>query len=229
MLSQVYVVDDDGGSRRAIREVLEPVNISVRTYQNAEMFLAEFDPKQPGCVLLDICMPGMSGLELQQRMNRDKLTIPVIMMTGHGSARSAVQAMKNGAFDFLEKPLNATELVDSVHSALRYDECQRRVQEHRQVFKQRVNTLTPREKQVMELVVSGLANKQIAAEIGVGQRTVEAHRNRVMHKMGAESLAALVKMSLTINCPYQNGASRLECVTGSTHCIPTIETHTPVA
>lgn len=216
--SKVHVVDDEGDSRRFITNILQSVGLLVKTYQSAESFLTGFEPDDSGCILLDVCMPGMSGLELQQRMIHAGVTATLVMMTGHGSARNAAQAMKNGAFDFLEKPLNPAELIDAMHNALRWDESQRLINQHHLTLQKRTDSLTPREKEVMDLVVSGYANKQVAAAIGTCQRTAETHRNRVMHKMKADSLADLVKMSMILSCPHQSGSTQTNCLKESAHC-----------
>lgn len=161
-------------------------------------FLAKFDPDQHGCVVLDIRMPQMSGLEIQQQLNRSGALLPVIFITGHGDIPMAVQAMKDGAFDFLTKPFRDQDLLDRINTALKQDAENRAVIELHADLKRRAESLTAREREVMALVVDGKANKVIAIDLSLSERTVEIHRANVMEKMGARSVAHLVKMHLTL-------------------------------
>ncbi len=194
----IYIVDDDDGMRRALTALMTTVGYHAVPFARPGEFLAKFDPKQPGCLVLDVRMPEMSGLEIQQHLNRNGALVPVILMTGHGDIPMAVQAMKDGAFDFLQKPFRDQELLDRINAALKQDAENRAVVERHADLKGRAESLTPREREVMALVVDGRANKVIAIDLGLSERTVEIHRANVMEKMGARSVAHLVKMHLTL-------------------------------
>jgi FixJ family two-component response regulator len=192
----VYVVDDDDGMRRALNTLLATVGFRTEGYARAQEFLARFTPDAPGCLVLDIRMPEMSGLELQQQLNRKGSMLPVIFITGHGDVPMAVQAMKEGAFEFIQKPFREQDLLDRINRALHLDaENRRQVARHSEIAA-RIESLTPREKEVMKLVVDGEANKVIAIDLGLSERTVEIHRAKVMEKMAAKSVAHLVKMNI---------------------------------
>ena len=192
----IYVVDDDQAVRKSLRFLLQSVGLPTKALASAQEFLAGYDPVEPGCLVLDVRMPGMSGLELQQELNRRGATIPVIFITGHGDVPMAVEAMQHGAFDFLQKPFRDQDLIDRLQKALAKDARVRSTLKSHQEIHSRLNSLTPREREVMELMVNGKANKVMAADLGVSQRTVEIHRARVMEKSGASSLAHLVRMYL---------------------------------
>jgi two-component system response regulator FixJ len=194
----VFIVDDDDAVRGALRLLLKSVGLAATTLSSAQDFLATYDPQQPGCLILDVRMPGMSGLELQQQLNLRGAIIPVIFITGHGDIPMAVEAMQQGAFDFLQKPFRDQDLIDRIQRALAKDQTGRAELQERSRIKQRLETLTAREREVLELVTSGKPNKIMAADLGVSQRTVEIHRARVMEKMGASSLAQLVRMVLDL-------------------------------
>lgn len=196
--SIVYVVDDDDGMRRALAALLGSVGYRSEIYARPSEFLAHFKPDVPGCAVLDIRMPEMSGLELQQRLNRSGTMLPVIFITGHGDVPMAVQAMKEGAFQFLQKPFRDQELIDHINHALKVDLESRKSLARRAEIQRRLETLTPRERQVMDLIVEGEANKVMAIDLGLSERTVEIHRAKVMEKMGARSVAHLVKMHLML-------------------------------
>lgn len=191
----VYVVDDDQGVRESLGLLLDSVGIENRTFESAADFLAGFDEHRVSCLIADIRMPGMSGLELQAELNSRHIAIPIIFITGHGDVPMAVGAMKAGAMDFLPKPFRDQELLDRVNSALA--QAREGFQEQQQEIevRARYETLTPREAEVMGMVVQGSANKVIAMDLGVSQRTVELHRARVMQKMAARSLAELVRLA----------------------------------
>jgi len=193
----VYVVDDDQAIRDSLTWLLESANLPVRTMSSCQEFLEEYDDG-PGCLILDIRMPGMTGLELQEELNRQGTTLPVIIITGHGDVPVAVRAMKAGAFDFVEKPFSDDLLLDRVHAAIELDADIRGKQAHHSEIAQRIERLTPREREVMDLVVSGLINKQIAAQLSVSPKTVEVHRAHVMQKMEASSVAELVRMAMVV-------------------------------
>lgn len=189
----VYVVDDDDAVRDSLLLLLRSIGITGKAFATATDFLDAYDPKQHGCLVTDIRMPGMSGLDLQRELKDRGAPIPVILITGHGDVPMAVEAMKDGALDFIEKPFRDQDLLDRVQQALTWDEEHRSKNLEALSIQERIATLTPRETEVMELVVQGCANKVIAQDLGVSQRTVEIHRARVMEKMGMRSLAALVR------------------------------------
>ena len=190
----VFVVDDDEGVRNSLRFLLKSVGLTARTLSSASEFLDTYTPSQPGCLILDVRMPGMSGLELQERLNARGAVIPVIFITGHGDVPMAVEAMQQGAFDFLQKPFRDQDLIDRIQRALERDSQSRASLLQHSKIRERLGSLTPREREVMVLMTRGKANKVMAAELGVSQRTVEIHRARVMEKSGAASLAQLVRM-----------------------------------
>ena len=192
----IFVVDDDKAVRDSLSWLISSVGLHVETFASAQDFLDVYDPTRPGCLLVDVRMPGMSGLELQKRLAENPHCLPVIVVTGHGDVQMAVRAMKDGAFDFIEKPYNDQILLDLVQKAVR--ECERRrtqVTSHQEI-QELVDTLTPRERQVMDMIVAGNTNKQIAYALDISDKTVEAHRAKVMEKLQASSLADLIRKSL---------------------------------
>lgn len=195
----IFVVDDDDGMRRALGTLLSTVGYKTALFALPSEFLARFKADEPGCLILDIRMPEMSGLEVQQQLNRLGAMLPVIFITGHGDVPMAVQAMKEGAFQFIQKPFRDQDLLDHINHALQSDRDNRKDVARRAEVHRRMETLTPREKQVMDLVVEGEANKVMAIDLGLSERTVEIHRAKVMEKMGARSVAHLVKMYLTLS------------------------------
>jgi two-component system, LuxR family, response regulator FixJ len=201
---QVFIVDDDEAVRSALRFLIRSVGLQAQAFDSALEFLKSYDPRQPGCLLLDVRMPGMSGLDLQQELNRRGATIPVVFITGHGDVPMAVAAMQYGAFDFLQKPFRDQDLLDRVQRAMARDAESRGRLAARAEIVARLATLTPREVEVMRLITTGKANKVVGAELGVSQRTVEIHRAHVMEKMHAGSLAELVRMVLDSGQATQN-------------------------
>ena len=195
----VFVVDDDQAMRNSLKWLIESVGMKVETYSTADEFIQNYYPGRAGCLLLDVRMPGMSGLELQEHFIKHQINIPIIIITGHGDVPMAVRAMKSGAVDFNEKPFNDELLLESIRNALSMDVEQRAAQAERAEIATRLANLTPREHEVMEMVTAGKANKEIAQTLGVSAKTVEAHRSRVMEKMQADSLADLVKMAVAAN------------------------------
>jgi len=194
----VMVVDDDAGVRNAMRALLKSVGLESALFASAQEFLTTYQPAQPGCLLLDIRMPGMSGLELQQQLNLRGAVIPVIFMTGHGDIPMAVEAMQHGAFDFLQKPFRDQDLLDRIQRAIaRDEELRKSLGEHSRI-KAHLDSLTPREREVLDLMTQGKQNKVIGQDLGVSPRTIEIHRARVMEKMGAHSVAELVRMMLDL-------------------------------
>jgi len=194
----VYIVDDDDGMRKALTLLVRTVGYNAVPFASPAEFLSKHQPGQPGCLLLDVRMPEMSGLEVQQQLNRTGSMLPVILMTGHGDIQMAVQAMKDGAFDFLQKPFRDQDLLDRINAALKQDAENREAVERHADLRQRAESLTPREREVMAMVVDGKANKVIGIDLGVSERTVEIHRGNVMEKMNARSVAHLVKMHLAL-------------------------------
>jgi FixJ family two-component response regulator len=190
----VFVVDDDEAVRTSLRLLLKSVGLQVETFASAQEFLDQFDPDRAGCLVLDIRMPGMSGLELQQQLNERHSIMPIVFITGHGDVPMAVEAMQAGAVDFIQKPFRDQDLIDRINRALEKDKAMRGSLRERDEIRRRMSQLTPREREVLELVTQGKANKVIAGDLNVSQRTVEIHRARVMEKMGAASLAHLVRM-----------------------------------
>ncbi len=190
----VFVVDDDDAVRTSLRLLLRSVGLPVETFGSAQEFFDAFDPDRPGCLVLDIRMPGMSGLELQQRLLEIHAMAPIVFITGHGDVPMAVEAMQHGAVDFIPKPFRDQDLLDRINVALEKDRNNRAGLKERDAIRGRMQQLTPREREVLDLVTKGKANKVIAGDLDVSQRTVEIHRARVMEKMGASSLAHLVRM-----------------------------------
>mgnify|MGYP001546610473 CR=1 FL=1 len=190
----VFVVDDDAAVRDSLRWLLESLQLKVETFESAEQFLENYSIYRVGCLLLDLRMPGMSGLQLQQRLAEQKFALPIIIITGHGDIPVAVRAVKNGAYDFIEKPFDNDRLVERVKDALELDKEHHPKRLALDAVNARIANLTPREKQVLEFVIDNHSNKEIAAKLGVSIKTVEFHRARVMEKMHADSLLHLAQM-----------------------------------
>jgi len=193
----VFVVDDDPSLLKLIRKLLESSGRRVETFTSAAEFLEAWKGDRPGCLVLDVRMPGMSGLALQERLSADQISIPVLIVTGFGDVPVAVQAMRQGAFDFIEKPFSGQMLIDRIEAALQEDSRRRLARGQRDDVLRRVRSLTPRERQVMDLVVQGRPNKSVGSALGLSPKTVEVHRANVMKKMAAGSLAELVRMVLS--------------------------------
>jgi FixJ family two-component response regulator len=194
----VFIVDDDPGVRRAIQDLLSSVSLRSETFATPQEFLDREGADQPGCLVLDVRLPGMSGLDFQRELAQAGVTLPIIFVTGHGDVPLTVQAMKSGAVEFLTKPFRPQELLDAVQQALERDQTLRAKRRDAAEVRHRYDTLTAREREVTELVVSGLLNRQIAGKLGIGEHTVKIHRSRVMAKMKANSLAALIHMANTL-------------------------------
>ena len=191
----VHVVDDDGAFRTAISRLLRAAGYEVRTYGSAGDFLLREQDESPGCVLLDLRMPGPNGLDLQTALARRGSPLPIVFLTGHGDVTSSVRAMKAGASDFLEKPVKKEALLGAVRAALARDDAQRAEEEERRTLRRRFESLSAREREVLEQVVAGRLNKQISAQIGISERTVKAHRASCMVKMGVGSVAELARVA----------------------------------
>lgn len=193
----VYVVDDDIAMRKSLQHLLESVGLSTRVFESAGEFLSSYEPAAVGCAIVDVRMPGISGLDLQEQMRMRGIDLPVIVVTGHADVQMAVRAMKAGAFDFIEKPFNEQLLLERVQRAIDLHSKVYVVQMEREAILARMRSLTPRETQVMEMVVNGSPNKQIAASLGLSEKTVEVHRSHVMTKLSAGNAADLIRMVLT--------------------------------
>lgn len=190
----VFVVDDDEAVRRALKLLLESAGLAVEPFASADEFLAGYDPGRPGCLVLDIRMPGMSGLTLQDHLLARGISIPVIMITGHGDVAMAVGAVKKGAVDFIQKPFDDEVLLERVRHALHVDADQRRENAQKAEFDSRLNRLTPREREVLDLLIAGKGNKEIAFDLGLSRKTVDIHRSHVMMKLGVDSLLDVARM-----------------------------------
>jgi len=191
----VFVVDDDASLRASLQDLLESVGLRVAACASAQEFLRSPRPEGPSCLVLDVRLPGLSGLELQQRLAPGDLALPIIFITGHGDIPMSVQAMKAGAVDFLSKPFRDQDLLDAVHQALARDRDARAQRAERAALRRRFEALTPRQRDVMARMVAGLLTKQIAGELGTSEATVKTHRKQVMAKMRAESLADLIRFA----------------------------------
>ncbi len=194
----VFIVDDDPSIRHSLSWLLESVKLNVEAFASAEEFLQQVGIDRIGCLILDVRMPGMSGLELQEALMARAMILPVIILTGHGDVPMAVRAMANGAFDFLQKPFNGPQLLERINAAIsKSRELWQEKTSEAEVLS-RYQTLTPRERQIMEMIVAGKANKVMAFDLGISLRTVEVHRHRVMEKMAAKSVAELIYSHLQI-------------------------------
>ncbi len=193
---RVYIIDDDAAVRDSMGMLLESAELPYRCYASADDFLADHDGSQRGCLVIDIRMPGMTGLELQRRLKASGSTLPIIFITGHGDVPMAVEAMREGALDFMRKPVNEPDFVDRIQQALDLESGRWHQKLDREQTRARLTALTEREREVFELVAQGVANKAIAADLGISERTVEVHRAQVMKKLGARTLAQLVRLHL---------------------------------
>lgn len=196
--ASVFIVDDDEQVRSALTLLMESVGLNAQSFASAQEYLDQFDPEKPGCLILDVRMPGMSGLDLQARLTAEKIHPPIIIITGHGDVPMAVRAVRSGALDFIEKPFNNQVMLDSVHKAIEKDAVQRGETSRLQDIEDRYNALTPREIEVLQYVIEGKRNKIIASEMNISQSTVEAHRSKVMEKMNAESMSDLMRMAILL-------------------------------
>jgi FixJ family two-component response regulator len=191
----VFVVDDDESVRDSLRSLIRSAGLSVETFGSAQQFLASARSDEPSCLVLDVRLPGLNGLDLQRRLAETNIETPIIFITGHGDIPMSVRAMKAGAVEFLTKPFRDEDLLDAIQQALELDRVTRRQQAQLADVHDRYESLTPREREIMGLVVSGKLNKQVAAQLGLSEITVKVHRGQIMHKMQADSFADLVRMS----------------------------------
>lgn len=199
MIPHVYVVDDDQSVRNSLRWLLESVGIRTRVFPDARSFVEGYRPGSPGCLVLDVRMPGMSGLDLQQQLRQLEIDLPVIIVTGHADVPMAIRALKEGAVDFIEKPYSDQVLLERIQAVLETDAQEQARRDEIARIKSNFDHLTLREKQLLERIVAGKPNKAIATELGISIKTVEVHRSRLMTKMGAGSLSELVKQALLLD------------------------------
>src|SRR5215471_7144894 len=197
----VFVVEDDASVRKAVGSLVRSAGLTVQTFASAQEFLAFSRPDVPSCLVLDVQLPGLSGLDLQEELTKADVQIPIIFLTGHGDIPMTVRAMKAGALEFFPKPFEDQDLLEAIHQAIDDDRVARRERADMGELYDRYHSLTPREQEVMKWVVSGLLNKQIAAELGISEIMVKVHRGQVMQKMQADSLADLVRMSEKLASP----------------------------
>ncbi len=190
----IFVVDDDQAVRESLRWLIEAIGLAVETFGSPSEFLGAYDRDRPGCVVLDVRLPGMSGLELQEKLRARGIDIPVIMITAFGDVPTAVRAMKGGAADFIEKPFNDQELLDCIQRCVERNGTRRQEQSQRATILARLARLTTREREVLDLVVAGNTSTAIAEQLGIGRRTVDSHRARMMRKMEAKTVQALLRM-----------------------------------
>ena len=191
----VFVIDDDASMRRALSYLLQSAGYKVETHSSAEEFLRREHYDGVGCIILDVRMPGLSGMDLQEKLMGSDYTMPIIFLTGHGELSMGVEAMKKGAIDFLTKPCDDEQLLGAVHSAIEKDKQARGSYKEKQEIRGRIELLTPRENEILRYVISGMLNKQIALKLGIAEQTVKIHRGRIMEKLCAESVADLVRLT----------------------------------
>jgi RNA polymerase sigma factor (sigma-70 family) len=204
--SVVFVVDDDPSVRSSLKFLLSSVGLQVESFESAETFLQRKPPDAPSCLVLDVRLRGLSGLDFQHELAAKNIRIPIVFVTGHGDIPMSVRAMKAGAIEFLTKPYRDQDLLDAVRIALEQDRVRREQERDLTDLQQRFDSLTPREQEVISMVVSGMLNKQIAGELGTAENTVKVHRSRAMEKMNAQSFADLVRMIEKIKGPAKNAS-----------------------
>ncbi len=189
----VFIVDDDNSVRKAIERLMRAAGLQVQSFASAEDFLNSSHPDLPSCLILDVCLPGSTGLDLQRKLTEMKVNIPIVFISGNADVPISVEAMKGGAVDFLQKPYRTRSLLDAVRNAIEHNRKSRQNAAELDLLKDRYEHMTPREREVMALVVSGLLNKEVAAQLGTSEKTIKFHRHHVMTKMKARSLAELVR------------------------------------
>jgi two-component system response regulator FixJ len=204
--AMIYIVDDDQQSRKAVLTLVQPMGIPAESFASAEEFLAAYDGRRPACLVTDVRMLGMSGLELQEQLNALGITISVVVLTAFASTPTTVRAMRNGALTLLEKPCNDDELWEAIRVGLAADETNSKLESNRSELLERLQTLTPKEREVLEYIVAGDANKRVARKLDVSVRTVENHRQKIFQKMRADSLAELVRMALAAGISVESQA-----------------------
>jgi RNA polymerase sigma factor (sigma-70 family) len=191
----VFIVDDDEAFRDSVKELVNSVGLAAQTFRSAPEFLAAYDPARPGCLVLDVRMARMGGIELQATLKSMDARIPIVMISGHGDIAMAVEAIKQGAIDFVQKPYREQHLLDAINEALRRDAAQRGAANGAGAFAERIAALTPRERQVMDLALKGLPSKVIAKQLAISHRTVEQHRSRLLEKLGLHSMTELMRLA----------------------------------
>ena len=201
---KVFIVDDDASVRKSLERLIKSVGFNAETFTSAEEFLSHKPYGGPSCLILDVCMPGLSGIDLQKKLTREEISIPIIFITGHGDIPMSVKAMKNGAVDFLPKPFDKKELIAAINQAIDRDVHTRKLLIEKEEIQHRLNALTPREFQVLRWVITGMLNKQIAYELGVTEKTIKFHRGRVMQKMQIDSVAELVRLAQKVGIAPPN-------------------------
>ena len=197
----VFLVDDDASVLKGLRRLLAAAGLQAAAFESPQQFLEHYDPAAPGCLVLDVAMPGLNGLDLQQELAARGSTLPIVFLTGHGDVPTSVRAMKRGAADFLTKPVDENDLLAAIRSAFEKDRAIRKTRAETTEIEQRLATLTPREREVLAHIVAGKRNKQVAGELGTVEKTIKVHRARVMEKMQARSLAELVRLAERAGIP----------------------------
>jgi len=206
MTPTVYIVDDDEGIRKATTRLLTAAGFTVCAYPNGDRLLAELPPNTPGCIILDVCMPGLNGLELQVALGDREDRLPIIFLTGHAEVPDTVRAIRGGAVDFLTKPIDPKLLLEAVDRALAQDARDRTIREHRRALRAQYEKLTDRERQVFERLIGGQLNKQVAADLQITERTIKLHRARILQKLNVDSMASLARFAVEIGIQPRQSA-----------------------
>jgi FixJ family two-component response regulator len=219
----VFLIDDDRGVLKALSRLLQGAGYATRAFSSSEAFLDEHDPSVPGCAVVDLAMPGLDGLELQKKLTRQKIDRPIIFLTGHGSIPTSVTAMRAGAVDFLEKPVKRDDLLQAIRRAADRDKSARKTDAERKTIHALVETLTPREHEVLTHVIAGRLNKQIAADLGTVEKTIKVHRSRMMAKMGVRTVAELVRLTEKVSLQPRHFANLFGPKANSTHLLNKVQ------